>query len=256
MNLGDVSDAVFIAFNQQVVKNAAGEKRFGIHVSDLVEPKCLRNIYYSKLFPVPMTGETCKQFYGGNIVHAHTELATIPAYHEFKIGYNPFDDKIVDLEKARKEHPKDDDPFWYTVLIGTIDDVIKLPDGSHMIADKKTKLTRPETMLFSKPYTAIKPEHKSQLNMYRLMLLRKTNIDAKYGCILSLDFADKFVNPKPQPFELEDPTKVRMEMIHRMEKLVEKLKNRQLPERTIIEWMCNRYCPYYSMCFDGDGKNV
>lgn len=256
MNLGEVGEEVYIAFNKEVVKNVKGDHRFGIHVSDLVEPKCMRNVYYSKLMKVPMTGETCKQFYGGNVIHAHTEFATIPAYHEFKIAYNPFTDKTIDLEKAMKEHPKEDDPFWLTIVIGTIDDVMKMPDGTHIIADKKTKLTKPETMLFSKPYTAIKPEHKSQLNMYRLMLNRKTGIDAKFGCIMSLDFADKFVSPKAQPFELEDPSKIRMEMIARMEELSEHLKNRTLPKRTIIEWMCNRYCPYYSECFDGDGKNI
>lgn len=256
MNLGDVSDEVYIAFNKQVVKTVTGDHRFGIHVSDLIEPKCLRNVYYSKLLKVPMTGETCKQFYGGNIVHLNSELATIPAYHEFTIAYNPFTDKTIDLEKERKSHPDEHDPFWLTVVIGTIDDVMKMPDGTHIIADKKTKLTKATTMVFGKPYTAIKPEHKSQLNMYRLMLNRKTGIDAKFGCILSLDFADKFVSPKPQAFELEDPTKIRMEMISRMEALAEHLKSKTLPKRTIIEWMCNSYCPYYSMCFDGDGKNV
>lgn len=250
-----ISTEVFIAYNKAVVDNVTSGKREGIiHVSDLIQPKCLRNVYYSKKDPSPrMDYDTAKNFYAGNIVHSHTELSNIPELHEYKIAYNPFTDKIIDLQKALKEHPDPKDEYWCDITIGTIDDVLKMENGEYIIADKKTKLSKPESLLLNKQFDGLKPEHKSQLNMYRLLLLRAKGIDAKYGCILSLDYADKFGTPKALPFDLEKPDVTRANMIQRQSDLKKYLKANKLPPRTIIPWMCSGYCPYWSLCFKDSG---
>lgn len=260
MNLEDVGNETFVRFNQAVMRKAGGDRKGIFHVSDLINPKCGRNIYYSKRDPLPRyDGETAKNFFGGNMVHEFT-LLTKEEYHEQHIIYSPFEDKVYPYEKTVKEHPDKNDEFWYKVVIGTPDDIIlEESSGEYYIADKKTKLSKPESVLFGKQYDSAKPEHKSQLSMYRLLFLRTKQIDCKYGCILSLDFSDKFVTPKTFAFELEDPQKTRLYMIERMTELTEYLKKKKLPERVVDQsnrWMCNRYCQYYSLCFDGAGKNI
>jgi len=256
MTSDPISDNVFIAFNQAVVENISGKREGIFHVSDLINPKCGRNVYYSKRDPAPrMDGETAKNFYCGNIVHSHSQLTTIEL-HEQPIIYSPFEDKTYPYEKTLKAHPdfSGKDEFWYNVVVGKPDDIMLLSDGkNYIIADKKTKLSKPESMLLNKQFDGLKPEHKSQLSMYRLMVLRERGIDAESGCILSLDYADKFKNPKMLPFDLDPIETTKKYMQNRMIQLTGYLKAKQLPPRLIIQWMCNSYCPYYSMCFNKDG---
>lgn len=256
MTSDPISDAVFIAFNQAVVANTSGKREGIFHVSDLIQPKCARNVYYSKKDPAPrMDGETAKNFYCGNIVHEHSQLTTVDL-HEQPIIYNPFEDKVYPYKETIKAHPdfSGKDGFWYSNVIGKPDDIILLTDSkNYIIADKKTKLSKPESLLLNKQFDGLKPEHKSQLSMYRLMLFKAKGIDAKDGCILSLDYADKFKTPKMLPFQLDDMDVTRKYMQSRVTELCVYLKANKLPPRTIIQWMCNSYCPYYSMCFDKDG---
>ncbi len=254
MSLENIGNEVYIRMNQAIIRKNNINHREGIfHVSDLIEPKCLRNVFYSKTDPAPrMDMSTAKNFFCGNIVHDNSDLSSVEGFHEFKMAYNPVTDKSVDLEKALKQHPDPKDKFWYDIVIGTLDDLI-LINGEYVIADKKTKASKPETVLFGKQYDGIKPEHKSQLSMYRLMLNRTRAIDAKYGCIMSLDYADKFRSPKAQPFELEKMEVTRNKMLERLNILKQSLITNELPERTVIPWMCNEYCEYASLCFNGEG---
>lgn len=258
--LDEVGDFVYTKFNQDVVKITSG-KRYGIfHISDLIQPKCQRNVYYGKLDPLPrMDGETAKTFYRGNIVHHNSMLSNV-SIHEEHIIYSPFEDKCYDYEESIKKY-KDGDEFWYKVVIGTPDDILLMPNGKdHIIADKKTKLTKPETRLFGKEWDQIKDEHKSQLSMYRVLLEKAKGINAKFGCILSLDVGDGFQTPKPQPFELDDISKTRLTMIDLMSNMTKYLKGNLLPPRDVSKknrWLCDKYCPYFSFCFDGEnGKNL
>lgn len=257
-DLDRIGELAKIEFHKARVKEMKEDKRFGLHVTSMLPSGCSRKTFYIQNDSNPrMDSESMAVFHAGKLEHAHSNVAGNDTHHEIPMAYNPFIDKPVDLDEALKQHPDvKNDPFWYDVIIGSSDDVlIDKINSDYIIADKKTKLTKTAT-----PYKTDKPKqaHVEQLNYYALLLSKCKGINAKYGCILELDFANRLSNPNSQPFELDPIDQTRAEMIQKMAEYKKFAIKNQLPPRISgrdMDWLCfGGYCEWYSKCFDEEGS--
>ena len=106
-------------------------------------------------------------------------------------------------------------PRWYDIVIGTMDDVLKI-DGDYVITDKKTTGS---IDYFSRYNSKPSDSHVDQINTYRVLLKKCMNIDSTHGAIIYISSSiNKEKNDKPvvMPFKLTE-----------VEKTLEKMKKNQ-----------------------------
>ena len=137
-NLSHLQDDVYFRFRKAQVRAMETVREGMLHVSDIISP-CMRMVHYRKTDPNPsMTTESMRALYMGQIIHAHSMLSDNKKLHEIKLAYNYVEDKVVDLPKLvdpkSKTYLKPDDPKWYDILIGSIDDLVKV-GVDYMICD-------------------------------------------------------------------------------------------------------------------------
>jgi CRISPR/Cas system-associated exonuclease Cas4 (RecB family) len=243
----DIRTKVFVAFRNAQLKAMDTDRAGQLHVSDVIAP-CMRKVWYGKNDKgyKSMDTESMRALYFGQIIHSHTELAK-PKFHEIEMAYNYVTDKVVDLKKM-KDTPLDD-PIWWDIIIGSLDDLIEI-DGEYVICDKKTTGS---IDWFAKERTPANEGHATQLNHYRLLLKKCKNIDAKYGCIIYIDSknSQRFEKPIIKPFRLK-PIEEALENIKKNGAIVKKsMIENKMPERTIC-YLCSGMCPYASVCMRED----
>jgi hypothetical protein len=244
--LEGIRSEVYFKFRKAQIEgmNKGGGFRAGkVHVSDVIKP-CMRYVWYQKTNPRPsMDTESIRPLFFGQAVHSMTQLAP-DEYHELTLAYDLATDKPVDLKKINL---KPDDPKWYDILIGTIDDLLQV-HGEWVITDKKTTGS---IDYFSRYNSKPSDSHVDQINTYRLLLSKCKGIDAGMGAVIYISSSiNKEKNDKPivMPFKLEPITKTLEIVKKNMAVIKDAMLNDNVPERT-KNYLCDGMCPHASVCF-------
>lgn len=246
--MDDVKGHVYFKFRKSQLKGMETERLGQLHVSDVIKP-CMRYVYYSKTSPrKSMSTEDMRPLFFGQAVHSITQVAE-PEWHEITLAYNIATDKAVDLDKM-KDVPLDD-PVWWDIIIGTIDDVVQMPTGEYIITDKKTTGS---IDYFSRATSKPSEGHVDQINTYRVLLKKCKGIDAKHGAVIYISSTinkEKMDKPAVLPFKLID-TDVTLEKLKENQAIIKKaMLDKKKPERTKC-FLCDGMCPHATVCFDDD----
>lgn len=245
LTVDKIRDEVYFAFRRAQLKAMETDRKGQLHVSDVISP-CMRKVWYGKNDKnKSFDTETIRPLYIGQAIHSASMVASDPKYHEITLAYNYNNDKVVDLKKM-KDTPLED-PIWWDILIGSIDDLIQV-DGEWVICDKKTTGS---IDYFAKSTSKASDSHITQLNHYRVLLMKCLGIDAKYGCIIYIDTKGSmnFDKPIPIPFRL-DPIEETLEKIKKNGTILkESMLSGKIPERTRC-YLCDGMCSYASRCFN------
>jgi len=242
----DIRSEVYFKFRKAQIEgmNKAGGFRAGkVHVSDVIKP-CMRYVYYQKTNPrSSLSTEDIRPLFFGQAVHSLTQLAELK-YHELTLAYDVVDDKPVDLEKTTL---KADDPKWYDILIGTIDDLLQI-NGEWVITDKKTTGS---IDYFSRYNSKPSDSHVDQINTYRLLLSKCKGIDAKMGAVIYISSSiNKEKNDKPvvMPFKLEEISKT-LEIVKKNQAVIKDAMLKDIVPVRTKNYLCDGMCPHASVCF-------
>ena len=247
--LDKIRSDVYFKFRKAQLEgmNKAGGFRDGkVHVSDVIKP-CMRYVYYQKTNPRPsMDTESMRPLFFGQAVHSLTQLAD-PEFHELTLAYDVVADKPVDLKTIKL---KPDDPHWYDILIGTIDDVLKI-DDEWVITDKKTTGS---IDYFSRYNSKPSDSHVDQINVYRLLLSKCKGIDAPMGAVIYISSSinkEKKDKPIIMPFKLQEISKT-IETVKKNQQVIKTaMLDDKVPERT-KNYLCDGMCPHATFCFSDD----
>lgn len=245
LDIDKIKDEVYFAFRRAQLEAMKTDRKGQIHVSDVISP-CMRKVWYSKMDKdKKMDTETIRPLYIGQAIHNASMISNDPKYHEIELAYNYITDEAVDLKKMKKTPI--DDPIWYDILLGSIDDLIKIED-KWIICDKKTTGS---IDYFSKSTSRASDSHVKQLNHYRVLLKKCMDIDAEFGCIIYIDSKNSQTYDKPVtiPFKLQ-PIENTLESIKNNGLILKKsLLTGEKPERTRC-YLCDGMCGYASKCFE------
>tara|TARA_Y100001949_G_scaffold160648_1_gene152403 strand:- start:1443 stop:2189 length:747 start_codon:yes stop_codon:yes gene_type:complete len=242
-SLDSIRDTVYFKFRQAQLEGMETDRVGKLHVSDLIKP-CMRYVYYQKTNPRPsLSTEDMRPLFFGQAVHELTRLAE-PKFHELTLAYDIVKDEPVDLKKFKMEegHPR-----WYDIVIGTMDDVLKI-DGDYVITDKKTTGS---IDYFSRYNSKPSDSHVDQINTYRVLLKKCMNIDSTHGAIIYISSSiNKEKNDKPvvMPFKLTEVEKTLEKMKKNQAIIKDAMLNDKVPERTKC-FLCDGMCPAASFCF-------
>ena len=252
-DLSYLQDDVYFRFRKAQVKAMETVREGVLHVSDVISA-CLRMVHYKKTDPQPsMTTESMRALYMGQIIHAHSMLSDNKKFHEIKLAYDYVEDKVINLPRAidpdSKEYIKPDDPKWYDILIGSIDDLVKIGEN-YMICDKKTTAS---IDWFSKATSKPSEYHVDQINHYRVLLKKCMDIDATYGCVIYISSVKTLKNDRPVPlaFPLAEVDETLEKIKSNGAKIKDMMLNGEQPERTRC-YMCDGICDYAQICFAKD----
>ena len=252
-DLSHLQDNVYFRFRKAQVKAMETVREGVLHVSDVISP-CLRMVHYKKTDTNPsMTTESMRALYMGQIIHAHSMLSDNKKLHEIKLAYNYVEDKVVDLPKLvdpkSKTYLKPDDPKWYDIIIGSIDDLVKVGE-EYMICDKKTTAS---IDWFSKANSKPSDYHVDQINHYRVLLKKCMDIDATYGCVIYISSVKTLKNDRPVPlaFPLADIDETLEKIKVSGKKIKDMVGGGGRGERTRC-YMCDGICEYAKICFGED----
>jgi len=249
LTLDKIRSDVYFKFRKAQLEgmNKAGGFRAGkVHVSDVIKP-CMRYVYYQKTNPRPtMDTESMRPLFFGQAVHSLTQLAD-PEFHELTLAYDVIADKPVDLKTIKL---KSDDPRWYDILIGTIDDVLKI-DGEWVITDKKTTGS---IDYFSRYNSKPSDSHVDQINVYRLLLSKCKGMDSKMGAVIYISSSinkEKKDKPIIMPFKLKEISET-LETVKKNQQVIKTaMLDDKVPERT-KNYLCDGMCPHATFCFSDD----
>ena len=250
IKIADVENHAFFAMRKAQMDMLETERLGIIHVTDLVSP-CMRNAVYKKI--LPSTGastEDIKSLLYGQAIHKTTVLGK-KEHNELFLAYNWVRDEPVTYEEAKKI--PEGDPKHLDIIYGTIDDLLKVGDEWY-IADKKTTGS---IDYFKKDRVGASDQHKAQINVYRVLLKKCYDIDARFGCDIyipnsvSKEERDIIV---PKAFKLNPIEETLTSMIEKAKFLKNSLQEKLLPERTKC-FLCNSMCPYATKCFTDERES-
>ena len=250
IKIQDIEDHAFFAMRKAQME-LLNTERLGItHVTDVVSP-CMRNVIYKKILPsVGASTEDVKSLLFGQAIHKTTILGK-KEYNELFLGYNWVKDEPITLEEARKI--PDGDPKHLDIIYGSIDDVLEFK-GDIIIADKKTTGA---INYFKKDRIGASDQHKAQINVYRVLLKKCYDMDAKWGCdiyipnSISKEERDIIV---PKAFKLNPIEETLTTMIEQAKFIKASMTKKILPERTKC-FLCNSMCPYATKCFTDERES-
>jgi CRISPR/Cas system-associated exonuclease Cas4 (RecB family) len=194
-----------------------------------------------------MTTEQFRPLWLGQAIHGFSQIAE-KDLHEVTLAWDYVNDEAVDLEKWKKDVPLDD-PRWYDVLIGSIDDIIEY-DGQFVIVDKKTTGSIDYFKKSSRPSET----HTIQLNHYRVLLEKCRGIDVAWGAIV-------YIGTKQTAGKMDAPAIIATPL-DAIENTIKKIKaNGKVIKDAMIDgvippkvknFLCDGYCPYATFCFTDD----
>ena len=139
------------------------------------------------------------------------------------------------------------------IIYGSIDDILAYK-GDIIIADKNTTGA---IDYFKKDRVGASDQHKAQINVYRVLLQKCYDIDAKWGCDIYLSnqvSKDTRDGIYPKAFKLDPIEETLTSMIEQAKFLKASLTKKKLPERTKC-FLCNGMCPYATKCFTDERES-
>jgi len=220
-----------------------------IHVSDLLKD-CSRYVAYEKNEPTSMSTEDMKSIIFGQMLHK--QIILDKDYNEVPFLWNYVNEETFnrDTWKDNKLSIKNKWDF----IAGSADDIIQLK-GDYVICDKKTT-ARMDTYSLKKgiPYD----NHRAQTNMYRVMLKKCYDIDAKWGCNLYISnmVGDKTVRDQPRPivYKLDPISETEELMVEKASKIRAFMTTKVMPEPK-FNFLCDGMCQHGSKCFTETRKH-
>jgi len=249
----DMAQDVYFAFRKAQVKGIETERLGVIHVSDLTKP-CMRYALYNKICkPDSMDTENLRPLYLGQSIHNNSFMAK-PEHHEMFLAYDYITDEPLTYEKCISLGDKD--PRWLDIILGSIDDLLKL-DDIYYICDKKTTGSIKFFENHWRRGTIANEEHRLQTSIYGVLLKKCYDIDVNWGC--NVYFPTRVPEGErekviPLAYKLLDKEKTSAIMIDNALTLKESLTEKTIPERTLC-FLCNGMCPHATFCFQDERKN-
>jgi hypothetical protein len=230
---------------RKAMNEVLNTERLGkLHVSDLISP-CMRKVYYSKNeIQKGSNTENVKALVFGQMLHK--SLIIEPNNNEVTLAYDYVKEKPVDLKKLKL---KPDDPRWYDIIIGTIDDLVTVGNDV-IICDKKTT----GSIDYFKKYGKTSESHVEQINKYAVLLEKCKGVSATKGCVIYISNSmvkDSYDKPVISLFELDDVEKTYKGMVKNALIIKDAMTNDNKPERTKC-FLCDGMCSYATFCFDDD----
>ena len=250
LTLAEVEDDAYFAMRAAQMDMLETERLGVTHVTDVVSP-CMRNVIYKKILPsVGASTEDIKSLLYGQAIHKTTILGK-KEHNELFLAYNWVRDEPMTEEEAKKIPA--DDPKQLDIIYGTIDDLRQVK-GEWVICDKKTTGA---IDYFKKDRIGASDQHKAQFNVYRVLLKKCYDIDAKFGCDIyipnsvSKETRDGIF---PKAFKLNPIEDTLTNMVEKAKFLKAALQKQILPERTKC-FLCNGMCPYATKCFKDERES-
>lgn len=246
-----VEDHAYFLMRKGQIEAMNSERLGTFHVSDIIKD-CMRYPAYSKIIETTQTTEDYKSLYMGQVIHSNSRL-TKQEHHEMFLAYDFELKKAVSYDEACKM--PDDDPRQLNILYGSIDDLIEV-DGQYVISDKKT--TGSLDYFIRKRDKKPNDSHMKQINVYRSLLKKCYDIDARYGCVIyvpnsiSKEDRDKV---HPMYFKLDEIEATDVWVKKNMGILQDFKMTGELPERT-RNYLCDGFCPYAFKCFSTYGEDA
>lgn len=240
----EVEDHAYFSMRKSQIEAMHTERLGVFHVSDIIKD-CMRYSAYSKIIPKTMTTEDYKSLYMGQVIHSNSMVAK-PDKHEMFLAYDFEEEKPLTYEEAKKI--PEDDPRQLNILYGSIDDVLEV-NGQYVISDKKT--TGSIDYFIKKRDKKPNESHMKQINVYRSLLKKCYDIDARFGCVIYLpNSVSKEDRDKIHPmyFKLEEIEETDKWVKANLETLQHFKMTEELPERT-RNYLCDGFCPYALTCF-------
>lgn len=233
-----VADTAYIAYCKAKCRTV-DDDREGYHVSDYVN-ECMRQTAYKKLFHNKgiMSAESVTRLWMGKAVHELSNLGGI--INESTMCYDLIEDKAVPIKDGKIQFPKGRDLIDF--IVGTPDDVLHDEALGNIIVDKKTMEFH--GYIPKKPYD----HHVEQLNLYRVLLNKCRNMDAKWGCSFYIDVGNRDQAPVRLAYPLTNPDITLAKLITKRDSLLEWQKTGKLPPR-VISYACDGYCSFFLACF-------
>jgi len=245
----EIESDVYFRLRQAQMRALHSDRLPCIHVSDLLK-ECQRYVVYNKITPqeyMSSNTEDLKSMIFGQIFHSQIILA--PDRNEVPLLWNWFKDEKQsrDIKTAVLKNPWD-------YISGTIDDIVKVKD-EYVICDKKTTGNMNS---YSLKKGVAYDNHKLQTNMYRVLLNKCTDIDAKWGCNI---YVSNNISPpdgaidKPRiiPYKLEKVETTLPLMLERAKKIKDYMTKKIIPPPT-YNFMCDAYCNHAQRCFNETNK--
>jgi len=239
MSLEDrrLGDEIVRRFKEAQKQLVTGEKRSRTVHASHITGDCMRKSWYDfREKPEPLSAESIANFYVGQLLHKATPLAK---KNEIKYSVNVRTMKPIDVKDINEYN-------MFDCVTGTPDDLVEW-EGDLVIADKKTwtslKINHRDGGSYSKKeLTEPDAGYVNQLNIYKLLIYIRDNIQAKKGVLLYLDKAISFKNPEYFVFNLKPVDEIRTWVIDRLDKIKQLVE----PDRVISKY-CN-YCPHKKVC--------
>ena len=243
-----MQEQIYLMYRKAQNKVMETDRVGKIHVSDLNSP-CIRKVYYSKTAERrELNTDDMKSMFFGQMLHKLVKVAD-EDLNEVTLAYDYVKKEAVDIGKLRKKLDPDD-PKWYDIIVGTIDDLVQNPEKEWIICDKKTTGS---IDWFKKSRTA-NESHINQINKYHALLKYCRDIEAKHGCVIYISSTmtkDNYDKPIITTFDLSNPEDTMKDMIEKAKKIKESMLKEKKPERTIC-FLCDGMCPHATFCFDDD----
>jgi len=251
-SLKAIEDQIMVKVRKAQYKGIETKREGIFHVTDFTK-KCMRNVFYSKIFGNNDSMDTGKMtpLWVGVGIHKVTMVADSEEFNEMKMAYDFIADKGFILStkddiKKLYEYVGNSIEKWFDIVIGSVDDLTTISVNGHdelCIVDKKTWRSRG----FKK--TSASEDHIKQVNGYRVLINQCHKMDPKYASIVYFDmWQDGIEKPLVCPVELDPIAKTIQVWKNNREQLLSAYMTGSLPPR-VIDWLCNGYCPHAKRCF-------
>jgi len=250
----EIESDIYFKYRQAQQRVLKTDRLPCIHVSDLLK-ECQRYVVYNKITPeefVTNNTEDLKSLIFGQMLHSAIKLD--PANNEVSLLYDWVKDRPISKASDIEKMIITQEPNW-DLISGTIDDIVKVKD-EYVICDKKTTANMNS---YSLKKGVAYDNHKLQVNMYRVLLLKCMGVDAKWGCNLyiSNNIAPEdgsIDKPKIIPYKLNKVEEILQLMLERAKLIKGYMVNKKIPP-PIYNFLCDAYCNHAQKCFNEKRKN-
>ena len=237
MNDKQIGEEVIKRFREAQKQLVSAEKRSKTVHASHITGDCMRKTWYEfRENPEPLTVQSISNFYIGQILHSNAKLGK---RNEIKFSGNVRTMTPIPVKDINANN-------MFDCVTGTADDLIEM-EGDLIIADKKTWSSlrinyRAGGTYEKKELLEPDEQYKRQLNIYKLLIYICEGIEARKGCLLYLDKATSFQEPKPFVFDLQPVDEIRSWVVERLDKIKQLIE----PDRVITKYC--RYCPFLKIC--------
>ena len=208
---------------EQQEEAAPRPDKMSVHVSDLVGCPLRSWHRVHEKFVVELTPMQKRTFWFGHVLHDKIILSD---ENELYMQAN-IEDMEIDLSDSKAR------------LVGSLDNIIELPDGEKVICDTKTT--------FKIPKDGIPEAYVRQLSLYKLLYFIETKVEVKRGAILWCEKMTGLKNVKAEVVDLPEIAEIQDWAVQRMKLLHQD----KAPPAEPYKWC--KYCEHYNLnCFPDD----